>query len=160
MTSNISGVFPLNIPEQSETSNRKLADLLQRSNSCELADILLSSLKRFAAQDLFDKLYIIVPTHQTEQIKEHMLKWTTPRIEIVDENKLIREFSNFPSVRGWVKQQLIKLGASNIVKTPFFITFDGDVVCTHPISEDNLLPGGKALRHISLKLSLVWKRWG
>lgn len=53
--------------------------------------------------------------------------------------------------QGWHKQQVLKIAAASIVRTPFYITMDDDVVLTRSINQGDLLRNEKLiLEHISL----------
>lgn len=131
MSSKISAVLPLRIGR----SERKGA---------RLDDILFASVEKFCP-DLFEKFFVVCPSNQTGMLSDDLRKWRSLPIEIIDEKTLIPKLKDHPFARGWIKQQLIKLGIANICKTPFFITFDADVFCTKPLDADSLLPGGKAM---------------
>lgn len=51
--------------------------------------------------------------------------------------------------RGWLLQQLIKLSAARIVESPFYITFDADVLVCRPIGYTDLVPDGRAIAVVS-----------
>lgn len=131
--SNISAVLPLNIEEA------------HKSNSCELVDILITSLKKFAAPGLFETFYVVCPPNQVAPISQHMQQHPELPITVVNERDVVPGLKDYVKSGGWRIQQIIKLQAAHFVKTPYYITFDADVVCTHPVSEDTLLPKGKAL---------------
>ena len=142
--SKISAVLPLNINE------------MDKSNSCEITDILFSSLRKFSSPSLFDKFFLICPRDQVPTLSQYSSSWPELPLEIIDEERLVPEFTNFPTVGGWRKQQIIKLAIASLVKTPFYLTFDADVICTSPITEEILLPNNKALLQVHGREFRAW----
>jgi len=132
-TSKISAVLPININEK------------EKSNSCELLNILFSSLEKFSPPKLFDKFFLVCPKSQIKTLSKYIDNWPDLPLKLLDEEDLVPEFKRFPTVGGWRKQQVIKLAIASFIKTPYYLTFDADIVCTSPISEDILLPNNKAL---------------
>ena len=45
---------------------------------------------------------------------------------------------------GWAKQQILKLAAANLVRTPHYLVFDTDNLMVSPAGFDELCPGGRA----------------
>ena len=137
--SKLSAVLPLNIMEA------------HKSNSCELVDVLMMSLRKFSSPGLFEDFFIICPPPQVSIIESHMAKYSDFDITVINEREFLPELDLFSNASGWRIQQLLKLAAANLVKTPFYLTFDADILCTAPISEDVLLPQGKALLQLEPK---------
>jgi hypothetical protein len=72
-------------------------------------------------------------------------------VEIVDERALVPELSLVRALpgssrRGWYLQQIIKLAAVHDVDTDFALVVDGDVLAVRPVTDGDLLPGGRGLR--------------
>ena len=44
--------------------------------------------------------------------------------------------------RGWVKQQLVKLGCAQVIKTPFYQILDADIFAVHQFSAKDLFETG------------------
>lgn len=65
-------------------------------------------------------------------------------LQIVDELKVVPELNECFWVRGWMKQQLLKLAAAHYVDTDYYLTLDADVALTRDVGLDELLPEGKA----------------
>jgi len=145
--SKISAVLPLHISEN------------DKSNSGDLIKILFSSLEKFAKPELFETFFIVCPKDQIPKISQLTEQWHNFTIKIIDEEDLIPELANYPTVGGWRKQQIIKLAIASIVKTPFYLTFDADIICTSPISVEKLIPGNKALLQQQERLTRAWW-WG
>lgn len=57
-------------------------------------------------------------------------------------NAWINVHRPFPPVRGWVVQQLVKLGIANMLDVDTLLTADSDVVLIRPVKLDRLVRGG------------------
>ena len=111
----------------------------------ERAELLFDSLERFGAADVIEAMLVVTPPGEVEAARRRLSRWPSLGPEVISETDILPEISRYPSVSGWTKQQLIKLAAARVVATSFYLTFDADVVCTHALSRENLLPGGKGL---------------
>lgn len=123
-------------------------------------EILFTSLKKFAARDLFERFYIIVPPHDYDSVQTYLQQHDDLPIELVNEVELVptlEKYVGVETVGGWRIQQILKLAVAEIIQTPFYLTFDQDIFCTHPITEENLLPKGKAL--IQYESKTAHKHW-
>jgi hypothetical protein len=114
-------------------------------------DILFSSLQAFAKPGTFSSILVVVPPQQVTQIEKALAKWRQLNISVVSEEALLPELARHRQVRGWRKQQLVKLGAYRALDSDFILTLDADVICLKPISKATLLPQGKALIQYELR---------
>ena len=108
-------------------------------------EILFKSLTTFAEPNLFNEFLIVCPDNEVEIVKQRCLKWSKLNVKVISEEELIPEFVDHKNVRGWRKQQMIKLAVPRMLDCDFFVTFDADIICLKPISKETLLPNGKAL---------------
>lgn len=134
----ISAVLPLKM------SGRHYADNVAR------CDILFSSLRAFTTPDVFDRILIVVPHDEVDAARRYAKAWQDFPVEIVDESipfKVFADYSARHQIRNWHRQQIIKLCASELIQTEYFLVFDPDVFATRPFTIDTLIPGGKALTH-------------
>ncbi|MDX1504477.1 MAG: DUF6492 family protein [Spongiibacter sp.] len=123
-----------------------------------LLDNLFLSLKKFAQPGLFERFFIIAPPRDVEPLKAYAEKIDYVNIEVIDEVALVPSLANYAGiVDGWRLQQILKLAIAERVATPFYLTFDQDIFFTHPVSEEKLLPDGKALTQYEAKA--VHKKW-
>lgn len=123
-----------------------------------LIDNLFTSLQKFSQPNLFDRFFIITPPRDHCLISEHIKKYDFTHIEIINELELVPELKNYVGlIDGWRIQQILKLAISDIIETPYYLTFDQDIFCTHTINEHNLLPEGKALTQYEAKTA--HKKW-
>ena len=129
----IGAVFPLSIEGSYGVDDLRRARLLLRS------------LQHFAPDGLFERFLVVVPDHQISEARSTLDRWRTFGVELVPEEEMLPSFQRFRHVRGWRKQQLIKIAAAAELDTDYFVTFDADIVATKPLDEAELLPGGRAL---------------
>jgi hypothetical protein len=108
-------------------------------------DILMASLSAFFEPNTFSTFLIVTPGDEVAAVRDYLSRWTSLPIEVMAEEKLVPELLRFPGLRGWRKQQLVKLASSRELCSEFCVTFDADVFSTRPTSRSDLLPGGRAL---------------
>lgn len=122
------------------------------------AKLLFKSLSFFSEPGLFDCIYLVVPENQISIMKENFSEWNDRfNIEIISEDELVPEFKNHPNIRGWRKQQVIKIAIASRVKTNFYLTLDADIICLKPIIFESLVKNGKAL--IDFKPTKSHPKW-
>ncbi|KKB62989.1 hypothetical protein WM40_14655 [Robbsia andropogonis] len=135
----ISAILPI------KTRGRHYADNIGR------CDILFSSLRHFAAPGTFHRFVLVVPHEEVEEVKGYAKAWSDFPIEVVDESlhmQIFSEFSQRHQIRNWHRQQIIKLYASALIETEYFVVFDPDCFATHHFDIDALIIDGKALTHL------------
>jgi len=108
-------------------------------------DILMSSLSEFLAPDTVTTFLVVTPGAEVAAVKDYLSCWSSLPIEVMAEEDLVPELTRYSGLRGWRKQQLVKLASSRVLSSEFCLTFDADVFSTRPTSLQELLPGGKAL---------------
>ncbi len=113
--------------------------LLQKDR--ERFTILLRSLEAFMTG--LGTLYVITPDDQLA-CAPSLAGSRKFAIQVVGERLLVPEMESFFYLPGWYKQQLVKLAASQLVSTPFYLTLDADVICTRRVSPSDLVPNGRA----------------
>lgn len=129
----LGAVFPLSIEGSYGVDDLRRAQLLFRS------------IQHFAPEGLFDRFLVVMPDHQISEARSTLDRWRTFGVELVPEEEMLPSFQQFRHVRGWRKQQLIKIAAAAELDTDYYVTFDADIVATKPLFEAELLPGGRAL---------------
>ena len=135
----ISAILPL------KTSGRHYVDNVAR------CDILFSSLRAFTTPSVFDRIVMVVPHDEVSSAKSYAAAWQDFPVEIVDEALHFKAFGNFTArhqIRPWHRQQIIKLGASELIDTEYFMVLDPDIFATQHFDLDTLLPGGRALTYL------------
>ncbi|MDF2179276.1 DUF6492 family protein [Aliiglaciecola sp. CAU 1673] len=108
-------------------------------------DILFTSLAHFGATGFLGPFFVVVPKDEVQLVNDKLAKWTQFDIRVVSECTVVPQLSNYPEMRGWRKQQIIKLAIAKLMPTRFYLTFDADVICLKPLSFDKLVIDGKAL---------------
>lgn len=108
-------------------------------------EILFRSLTAFADPELFGTFLVVTPPDEVSIVAKRCERWSHLGLKIISEEELVPEFVKHRHVRGWRKQQMIKLAAARLLKEEFFITFDADVICLKPITWDKLIVDGRAL---------------
>ena len=109
------------------------------------ADMLFRTLKKFAEPGMFDPLLVVTPENEVEVVKERFMQWADLGVKVISEETLVPEFIHHPKVRGWRKQQIIKLAAARYIEHMFFITFDADVICVKPLTVNDLVVNNRAI---------------
>ncbi len=133
MAAELSAVLPL------KTVGSHYAENLGR------CDLLMASLRAFAAPGLFRTIYLICPGDEVRRVERAARTWQGLPLEVIGEDDLLPFFRRYPRTAGWWRQQLIKLNAARFVGTDFFLTLDPDVLLCKPVGLADLCPGGRAL---------------
>lgn len=109
------------------------------------AEILFRTLQAFAEPELINPFLVVTPPAEVGVVAERFAKWNSLNIEVLSEEELVPELVNHRELRGWRRQQIVKLAAARRVERDFFITFDADVICLKPLKFDDLIIDGRAL---------------
>ncbi|MER2492820.1 DUF6492 family protein [Catenovulum sediminis] len=114
-------------------------------NDLKRAHILFSSLSKFLSPGLISELFVVTPASEVEIVKNEYARWAHLNIAVISEEDLLPELKNYPKMRGWRKQQLVKIAIADKISNEFYLTLDADVVCLKPITESDLIIDGKAI---------------
>ncbi|MBU2979302.1 DUF6492 family protein [Alteromonas sp. C1M14] len=114
-------------------------------NDLGRAAILFKTLMAFNATEVLKEILVICPDNEVDIIQAQLQPWEKLAIRVLSEDAVLPELAHHPKVRGWRKQQLIKLGAYKYVQTPYYLTLDADAICLRPLTTSLLLPDNKAL---------------
>jgi Family of unknown function (DUF6492) len=105
--------------------------------------ILARSLRRYFGS--LGTLYVVIPDASFERCAARIVSLGEGlRVHVVRESEWVPDLSTFSQLRGWYKQQILKLAAASFVATDYFLTLDADVVCTRSCNSEQLLPGGRS----------------
>ncbi len=108
-------------------------------------EIFFRSLEAFAEADMFGSFLIVTPPDETDIVAKKCLKWPQFNIRVLSEEALVPELTKYRHVRGWRKQQIVKLAAAREINEDFYLTLDADVVCLGPLAISDLIVNGRAL---------------
>ncbi|WP_017444396.1 DUF6492 family protein [Gayadomonas joobiniege] len=109
-------------------------------------EILLKSLSEFTPSGFFNCFLIVTPPDEVEVVRKRIQPWSERfPIRVESEETLVPELKKHRHIRGWRKQQLVKLAAANYLPDGFYLTFDADVICLRPIKESQLIINNKAI---------------
>jgi hypothetical protein len=86
--------------------------------------------------------WVVTPDKEHAQIKKSI---HDNRYRVIPEGLIIPETEALFSVKGWYRQQLVKLAIAPRVTTPFYVTLDADVICTRAFSSDDFIKEGRAI---------------
>ncbi len=106
---------------------------------------LFKSLDKFFVPEDIGKVFVTFPDKNTmlKLIQELKLKFP---VEVMTEEDLIppKDYYVFKRRKGWLRQQIVKLYISTLIKTDFYLCLDADVLCIKPVGVNNLVINGKA----------------
>ena len=114
-------------------------------NDLKRAHILFTSLQSFVAAGTISEIFVLVPAAEVELVQQEYACWQSLNIKVMAEDDLLPQFKKYPKMRGWRKQQLLKIAIANLVENEFYLTLDADVICLKPLDESKLIIDGKAL---------------
>lgn len=89
------------------------------------------------------RCWVVVPDAEHATIAAAM---PDKRFVVVRETHIVPELAG-SQVRGWYKQQLVKLAMADHVATDYYLLFDADVICARKIRREDLFHSGKAICH-------------
>lgn len=105
--------------------------------------ILYKSMKKFF-KDL-GTCWVVVKDNEFKKLKS---KINDKKYKVIKESTIILEFKKVKNIKGWYKQQLIKLAIAQKIKSSFYLTLDADLICIRPVRYSHLIEKGKALCQI------------
>lgn len=109
------------------------------------ARILLTSLAR-NLQGL-GTLWVVTRASETEAIRAALQ--SEAHVQVLNELELVPELRHAYGLKGWYRQQVVKLAIAERVATPNYLTLDADVICVRKLSAEDLAPDAKGLCHIT-----------
>ncbi len=106
--------------------------------------LLFKSLNKFFNSEDIDKVYLTFPDKKRmiNQLQELKLKFP---VEVMTEEDLIpaADYNVFKKRKGWIRQQIVKMYISTLMKTEYYLCLDADVVCIKPAGYNDLIKDGK-----------------
>jgi hypothetical protein len=116
-----------------------------RNDDIERARICLESLDRFCRNRL--PLFIICPDAALEEVQTAYrgLKRRMLALEFLPDSALLAEnVQSDPTVRGTVRQMLVKLAFARCCRAPFYLTLDADVALVREWGISDVIEDGRA----------------
>lgn len=111
----------------------------------ERAKILFSSLAAFTEADLFFQIYVVVPILEYRNLCKVFTSFLGLPIEVIPETEVEPNLSEYSGLKGWAKQQILKIAIANRIQTTYYLTLDADVIACKPINKQRLFVDGKGL---------------
>lgn len=94
-------------------------------------------------------LWLISPDSQLAEIQSEIAGLNMGlKYRMLADSAVVPEFALFPDMRGWQRQQLVKLAMADHVETDFYLTLDADVMCTRPLALDELVKNGRGMCYV------------
>ena len=112
----------------------------------ERAELLFESLaKNFTG---LRRIWVMCPDSQVQKIRQQYAALSLPfELRVEPELELVPEFSLKVRQSGWFRQQVIKLAIHERIESDLYLTLDADVICTRPVSAEQLIGTGKGACH-------------
>jgi hypothetical protein len=111
-------------------------------------DIMFESFRHFGLKSLISEWLIVIPGAEEAYIRRYARAWSDFPIRFVVEDEylaIFKRFSKLHEVRGWHRQQIIKLFCAELVQDDFFLVLDPDVFAVKPVRYEDLVLNGRAI---------------
>ena len=114
----------------------------------ERASILARSLERHFSG--LGTLWAVTPDADCAALQRVLGAFSIPgELRVIPETELVPELAHArPWLRGWYRQQLVKLAIAARIQTDNYLTLDADVICVRPVTPAALAPDGRGLCHV------------
>jgi len=90
-------------------------------------------------------ILLLCPESQVDWFREQIEEFEGRLdIRVVSELEIVPELNEYTWVRGWVKQQLLKLAAAPYVQSDFYVTLDADVILRRDATVADFVTEGRA----------------
>jgi hypothetical protein len=89
------------------------------------------------------KCFVVAPDRQRADIARALAH---PRYTVLPETRIVPELAG-SRVKGWYKQQLVKLAMAEHVASDYYLLLDADVICARRVRSGDLFDSTKALCH-------------
>jgi len=94
-------------------------------------------------------LWIVSPDTDSALIESSLREYKGRLdLQVVPETRIAPELAHAPWLKGWYRQQLVKLAIHEHIASPFYLTLDADVICVRELTPEDLTPGGRAICHV------------
>jgi hypothetical protein len=116
--------------------------------------LFLRSFLHMFRQDDLCEFIVVCPAGQCAAVRDIMSTATCdPRYIVVAESDVAPGVdavlkADAEGRGGWYAQQIVKLAAHRIVKTPHYVVLDSDLVCIRPCGHASFIAGGRPLLNV------------
>jgi hypothetical protein len=87
----------------------------------------------------------VTPDDEVTTVAAELPSTERVAITVIRESRILRNAARYPGLHGWFRQMAIKIGYARIAPTPWYMTFDGDVICCRPFDGDTFWRDGKMI---------------
>jgi hypothetical protein len=129
----LGGVLPL------KTTGEREARTLRHARN------LVRSLDHFWTGSQPFQLAVVTPGDETVHVAAELPSTDRVAIRVIPEQHILTNAARYPGLHGWFRQMAIKIGYARIAETPWYMTFDGDVICCRPFDEDTFWRNGRMI---------------
>ncbi|CAM9637128.1 unnamed protein product [Chrysoparadoxa australica] len=120
------------------------AVLVLKAEDLDRAAVLVTSLQ--ASRGAFHQVFVVVPDSEMELIEQSLGAKSALDASVIAESSLLPSGRADSQWDGYALQMMLKLLASQLVSTPFYLTLDADVICTASVlSADDLVKHGRGV---------------
>jgi hypothetical protein len=118
------------------------------------ATILLDSMVKYVAREDMNELLVITRRQDVDEVRRRLQTYCERlRLSVANEDALCPDLSANPQTLntwpepnlGWYRQQILKLASCRLVRTPFYMTLDSDVIFTRRFHASEFLRGRRSL---------------
>jgi Family of unknown function (DUF6492) len=118
------------------------------------ATILLDSMVKHVAREEIIELLVITRPQDVDEVRRRLQDYSARLcLSVVNESAICpglsanpQTFNTWPEPNlGWYRQQILKLACCRLVRGPFYMTLDSDVIFTRQFRTSEFLRGGKSL---------------
>lgn len=96
------------------------------------------------------RIWVVCPdTQRAELADRYRSRRYAFELCVESELKVVPEFALKLRQSGWFRQQMIKLAIFERIESELYLTFDADVVCTRPVSAEQLAGTGRGACFVS-----------
>ena len=115
---------------------------IDKSNAYKIfSEISLPLYDKFLDTEFLHYFYIICPRENIEEICKTTELYPSIPFKFIEEETILD--SSFNDIRGWFKQQLIKLCISNIIETKKYLIVDSDMFLNKPLKYEDFFHDNK-----------------
>jgi hypothetical protein len=116
----------------------------QHSELERIQRLLLPSFEKFFRVDDLHEFIVIAPPEDLEAVKAGVAPFEDALpLRVLSDDEVVPRVSGMK--RGWLKQQILKLGIAGFIRTPSYIVLDTDNLLVRPTSLTDLCPKGLPL---------------